>query len=152
MIRVSYTASRELTGLHASGEDVTISFSASELTPGRDVSRDVQKALGGHRETLHHYGLRTWQVTTGPLEAHEIDQVIEFLASVEGGEEFTFEPWRYEIGPSLDLDFTVQRFRVAEAATCVLTSEGWSLARLIGSGTGGADDVYQINFGVVEQP
>jgi len=40
------------------------------------------------------------------IEGAEVEALVEFLASVDGGESFTFEPWRYETGPSLDLDFT----------------------------------------------
>ncbi len=152
MIRVTYTAARMLVADHEAGDVITLEFSASDCTPGREVSRNVQTAIGGAKETLRHYGLRTWSVTTGPLEGAALDQVQEFLASVEGGETFTFEPWRYETGPSLDLDFVTPRLRIAEAVPCHLSSEGFSLPRLIGSGTGGADDVYQVSFTVVEQP
>jgi hypothetical protein len=152
MIRVTYTASREIAGAHAAGDVVTLSFSASEVTPGREVSRDQQKAIGGQRETLHHYGLRTWSVTTGVIEGAEIEALTEFLASVEGGESFTLEPWRYEAGASLDLDFAGGRLREAEAATCTLSSEGFSLTRLEGIGTGGADDFYQASFSAIESP
>lgn len=152
MIRIQYTASRDLTGIHDDGDTVDLEFSAAELTPGREVSRTVQKAIGGQRETLHHYGLRKWSVVTEPLSRATLEAVLEFLASVEGGEEFTFEPWRYESGPSLDLDFTTGSLRVAEGITCTLDSEGYDLQRLIGDGTGGADDWYQVSFSVKELP
>lgn len=152
MIRVQYTAARELTGTHVEGDPVTLSFSPSELTPGREISRDVQKAIGGKTETLLHNALRTWSVTTGPLDGIEVDAMIEFVASVEGGEPFSFEPWRYETGPSLDLDFITPRLRVAEAITVKMSSEGYSLSRLIGVGTGGAEDYYTVNFTVKEAP
>ena len=153
MIRVTYTTSRSLTGTHEPGDTVVIEFSAAQpLTPGRKVSRDVQEAIGGHRETLHHYGLRTWDVTTGPLLGAALEAVMEFLDSAEDGQTFDFEPWRYEIGPSLDLDFTTARFRVAEEITCYLSSEGYSLSLLTAEGTGGADDCYQLSFTVIESP
>lgn len=152
MIRVQYTASRDLSGLHTPGAVVALSFSCAELTPGRRVVRDIQKALGGQRETLYHHALRTWAVTTGPLGSDALDAVLEFLASAEGGESFTFEPWRVETAPSLDVDFVTPRLRSAEAVNCILDSEGYSLTRLIGDGTGGADDWYQVNFSVEEVP
>lgn len=153
MIRVTYTANRSLTGTHESGDTVQLEFSAAQpLIPGREVSRDVQKAINGSRETLHHYGLRKWDVTTGPLVGAALEAVMEFLDSAEDGQTFDFEPWRYEIGPSLDLDFTTSRFRVAEEITCYLSSEGYSLNMLTAEGTGGADDCYQLSFSVIEAP
>jgi hypothetical protein len=152
MIRVQFTAARDLAGTHADGDPVTLSFSASELSPGREIVRDVQKSLSGKTETLLHNTLRTWSVTTGPLDGVALDAMLEFLASTEGGESFAFEPWRYETGPSLDLDFTVPRLRIAEATTVQMTTEGYTLSRLIGVGTGGADDYYSVNFAVKEAP
>lgn len=152
MIRVTFTAERNMTGSHVSGESVVLNFSAAELTPGRKVTRDVQRSLSGKRETLLHNAVRTWSVTTEPLAAETLDAMEEFLASVEDGQSFSFEPWRYESGPSLDLDFLTPRLRVAEAITCALESDNYSLTRLIGDGTGGADDWYQVSFTVEESP
>lgn len=153
MIRVTYTASRSLTGTHEEGDTVTIEFTAAQpLIPGREVSRDVQKSMAGYRETLRHYGLRTWSVTTGPLVGAALEAVIEFLDSAEDGSTFDFEPWRYELGPSLDLDFTTGRLRIAEEIPCYLSSEGYSLNLLAAEGTGGADDCYQLSFTVIEAP
>lgn len=150
MIRIQYTAARQLTGTHVSGDPVTLSFSASELTPGREVTRVVQKAIGGRRETLRQNATRTWSVATEPLDGVKVDAMLEFLASVEGGEAFSFEPWRYESGASLDLDLVSLRLRRAEAVQCVLDSESWQLSRLLGVGTGGSDDYYQVTFTVRE--
>jgi hypothetical protein len=153
MIRVRFNAARSLTGNHAVGDEVTIEFSAAQpLTPGREVSRDVQKALGGARETLHHYGARTWSITTEPLAGAELSYLFEFLDSVEGGEQFAFEPWSYDLGPSLDLDFTTARYRIGEEINAFLSSEGYSLTLVAAEGTGGADDSYQVSFTVVEVP
>jgi hypothetical protein len=112
----------------------------------------VQKALGGRRETLLHNAVRTWSVTTEPLAGTTLDAHEEFLASVEDGQSFDFEPWRYESGPSLDLDFVTPRLRVAEAVNCGVEAESYSLARLVGDGTGGADDWYQISYTIEEAP
>ena len=150
MIRITFTALRELIGTHDAGDTVVLSFSAAELTPSRNVTKDEQRALSGRRETLRHNTKRSWAVTTGPVEGAERDAVMEFLGSCDGGELFTFEPFRYESGPSLDLDFTTQRLRVAEVVTCTLDGTGWSEERVIGYGTGGADDPYQISFQVTE--
>lgn len=152
MIRVQFTAQRDLTGVHEEGDSVTLSFSAADCTPGREVTRSQQTAIGGNVETLLHRSLRTWSVSTEPLAMGTLDFMQEFLASVEGGETFTFEPWRYESGPSLDLDFITPRLRMAESVTVTMTSEGYTLTRLVGDGTGGADDWYQVSFQVREHP
>ena len=150
MIRISFTAARELTGLHTAGTTVVLSFSAAELTPSRNVSKDEQRSLSGRRETLRHVTKRAWSITTGPLDGAALDEVIEFISSCDGGEVFTFEPWRHESGPSLDLDFTTARFRVGETIPCVLDGSSFQLDRLVGDGTGGANDVYQVSFQVAE--
>jgi hypothetical protein len=152
MIRVQFTAARDLTGNHEAGDGVSLSFSAAELTPGREISRSVQIAIGGKRESLLHNSLRTWSVTTEPLALYTLDAMQEFLGSTEGGESFTFEPWGYDSGPALDLDFVTPRLRIAESVAVTMTSEGYQLQRLIGEGTGGADDWYQVNFTVKELP
>lgn len=150
MIRIQYTAAREGTGTHVAGDPVTLTFSVSDLTPGREVKRVVQTAIGGRRETLRQNATKTWAVVTEPLQGQTVDAMLEFLASVEGGETFTFEPWRYELGPSLDLDFVTPRLRVADPVTCLLDSESWQLTRLLGDGTGGSNDYYQVSFSVRE--
>lgn len=150
MIRIQYTVAREMTGTHVAGDPVTLTFSVADLTPGREVKRTVQRAIGGRRETLRHSSARTWSVVTEPLSAQTVDTMLEFLASAEGGEAFSFEPWRYESGASLDLDFVTPRLRMAEAVQCLLDSESWQLTRLLGVGTGGSDDYYQVSFTVSE--
>jgi hypothetical protein len=152
VIRVGFTALRELTGMHDSGDVVSLSFSTTNLTAGRVVSRTEQKAIGGARETLRHNALRTWSVTTEPLQGATLDALLEFLASVDGGEEFNFEAWRQETGPSLDLDFITPRLRVAESVTVTLETEQTSLEEIIRQGTGGADDWYAVSFSVKEVP
>lgn len=150
MIRIQYTAARELTAFRSAGDIVTLTFEASELTPGREVKRSVQTAIGGRRETLRQNASRTWSVVTAPLCDAAVDAMLEFLASVEGGEQFSFEPWRWERGASLDLDFVTPRLRRAEAVACLLDTESWQLTRLLGQGTGGSEDDYQISFTVRE--
>lgn len=153
VIRCTFTATRSLTGAHESGDVVSIEFSAQQpLTPGREVKRDVQTAMNGRRETLLHHGLRKWDITTGPLYGESLEAVVEFLDSVEDGQEFDFEPWRYESGPSLDLDFITPRLRIAEEISCYLSSESYSLTLIASEGTGGADDCYTISFSVIEAP
>lgn len=153
MIRVTFSARRSLIGAHVDGDIVTLSFSTMQLTPGRKVTRDSQRALSGARETLHHSGLRTWQITTEPLSGPTLEAVLEFLDSCEGGESFMLEPWGDEFGPSLDFDFLAgPRTRLAEGVNCVLDSEGYSFGEVIQDGTGPWNGWYSLSFTAEETP
>jgi hypothetical protein len=151
MIRISYVAKRALDG-HAIGDTVTLTFSVAEMTPGRKVTRDVQKSLSGKRETMYHSGVRTWSLTTEPVALAKLDAIEEFLTAVEDGSEFDFEPWwTYGAAPA-DAVSTENRLRAAPTVRVVLDSEGYNPARLIGHGNGGSDDWYQVSFVVEEVP
>lgn len=149
MIRISFVAKRAING-HAADDSVTLTFSVAEMTPGRKVVRDVQKSLSGKRETLHHHGIRTWSITTEPLSESRLDAFEEFLTAVEDGSEFDFEPWWTPGAYAALTSATENRLRIAPTVRCVLDSEGYSLARLIGHGNGGADDWYQVTFQIEE--
>jgi hypothetical protein len=151
MIRIQFTAKRALAG-HAAGATVTLTFSAAELTPGRKLVRDVQKSLSGKRETLLHNALRTWNITTEPLEGSKLDALEEFLTAVEDGSAFDFEPWwMYGADPS-DIDQDENRLRASPTVRAVLGSEQYDISRLVGYGNGGQDDPYQVTFTVEEVP
>jgi hypothetical protein len=149
MIRIQYTATRALSG-HAIGDTVTLTFSAAEMTPTRKVTRDVQKTLSGRRETLHHNGLRSWIITTEPLGTTTLDAFEEFMTAVETGATFEFEPF-YSTEPASP-NTAENRLRATPTINCVMDSESYSLARLIGDGTGGQSDWYQVTFTVEEVP
>ena len=149
MIRIVFTATRALDS-HAVGDDVTITFSAAELTPGRQLTRDVQKSLSGRRETLLHNGLRTWTVTTEPMEGTTLDSFEEFIQAVEDGSQFDFEPWFVVGSPGSDYSATETRLRASPTVRCVLSSDSYNIAQLIGYGNGGKDDPYQVTFTVEE--
>ena len=150
MIRISYTAKRALNG-HAVGDTVTLTFSAAEpLAPSRRVVRDMQKSLGGRRETLLHHSLRVWDITTEPMQGSTLDALEEFLTAVEDGAQFDFEPyWTYGAEPA-DTDSTETRLRTTPTVRAVLDSEQYSPALLVSNGNGGADDWYQVRFTVEE--
>jgi hypothetical protein len=151
MIRIRYTATRALAG-HAIGDLVTLIFSPADLMPGRRLTRDVQKSLSGRRETLLHTATRNWTITTEPLALDSLDAVEEFLQAVEDGSQFDFEPWwQYGADPA-NTDATETRLRTAPTVRCVLASESYEPARLVGNGNGGADDWYQVSFQVEEVP
>lgn len=150
MIRIAFTAKRAIHS-HAVGDTVTLTLSAAEMTPSRRVVRDTQKSLSGRRETLYHNGTRTWSVTTEPMSSTTLDQFEEFLTAVEDGSQFDFEPW-YAGGSPGATDSAENRLRTVPTVRCVLGGEGYDLSRLIGDGTGGALDWYQVTFSVEEAP
>lgn len=149
MITVEFTAKRNLTGSHASGDVVSLSFSAQEpLTPGRKISRNVQTAVNGARETLYHNALFTFEVTTQPVSGATLETLLEFLMSVESGESFQFYPWEVPTGNPSPLP---SRW-VGEGITCVLDSEQWTMTHVSSEATGGYQDWYTISFSVVQIP
>ena len=151
MIRISYVATRALDG-HAVGENVTLSFSAAEMSPGRKLTRDTQKTLSGKRETLLHNALRTWSITTEPFAEYRLDAFEEFIQAVEDGTVFDFEPWWTPGAYPASTSATETRLRTAQTVRCVLDSESYDLMRLIGHGEGGANDWYQVSFQLEEVP
>jgi hypothetical protein len=151
MIRIQFTAKRALNG-HAIGAPVALVLSVADMTPGRKLTRDVQKSLSGRRETLLHNALRTWNITTEPLAVSTLDAFEEFLTAVEDGSVFTFEPWHSYGAEAAELATAETRLRTVGAVRAVLADEQYSIARLVGHGNGGADDWYQVTFTVDEVP
>ena len=149
MIKVEFTAKRNLTGTHAVGDSVELTFSAQEpLTPSRKASRTVQTSLSGARETVYNHGLWSFDITTEPVRGATLETLIEFLMSVESGESFTFYPWEVPGGNPSPLP---ARW-VDAPLNCQLDSETFSLELLASQGTGGYDDWYVAQFTVIETP
>jgi len=149
MIKVEFIAKRNLTGSHAVGDSVTLTFSAQEpLTPSRKVSRSVQTSLSGARETIYNTGVWSFDVITEPVSGDTLETLLEFLMSVEDGEPFSFYPWEIPGGnPSPLPDRWVGQPLVAQ-----LDSDGYSLNLLASQGTGGYADWYTAQFAVIETP
>lgn len=150
MIRIAFTAKRAIHS-HAVGDTVTIAVSAAEMTQSRRTVRDTQKSLSGKRETLYHNGTRAWTVTTEPMQTTTLDKFEEFLTACEDGSSFDFEPYWAGGSPGATNSAEI-RLRLAPTVRCVLGNEGYDLQRLIGDGTGGASDWYQLTFTAEEAP
>jgi hypothetical protein len=149
MITVEFTAKRNLTGAHAVGDSVTLSFSAQEpFTPTRNVSRTVQTSLSGARETIYNNGLWSFDVTTEPVSGATLETLLEFLQSVEDGETFDFSPWEM---PGGNPDPLPSRW-VGQPLNCQLDSDSFSLQPIANQGTGGSEDWYVASFTVIESP
>jgi hypothetical protein len=149
MIKVEFLAKRNLTGTHAVGDSVTLTFSAQEpLTPTRKVSRSVQTSLSGARETIYNTGVWSFDIITAPVAGTTLETLLEFLMSTEGGEPFTFYPWEMPAGNPSPLP---DRW-VGQPLTCQLDSESVSLSLLASQGTGGSEDWYTVQFTVIETP
>lgn len=149
MIKVEFTAKRNLTGTHAVGDAVELTFSAQEpLTPSRKVSRTVQTALTGTRETIYNSAVWSFDIITEPVRGATLETLLEFLMSVESGETFLFYPWEV---PGGNPDPLPARW-VDAPLTCQLDSDSFSLQLLASQGTGGFDDWYTAQFTVIEAP
>lgn len=149
MIKVDFIAKRNLTGSHAVGDSVTLTFSAQEpMTPTRKVSRTVQTALSGARETIYNHAMWSFDITTEPVSQTTLETLLEFLMSVEDGEPFSFYPWEKPAGNPSPLP---DRW-VGQPLTCQLDSESISISPLVTAGTGGSEDWYTASFTVIETP
>lgn len=149
MIKVEFTAKRNLTGTHAVGDSVELTFSAQEgLTPTRTTSRSVQTALSGARETIYNSAVWKFDVQTEPVSGATLETLLEFLMSVESGEEFLFYPWEVPGGNPSPLP---SRW-VDDPLTCQIDSESISIQPIANQGTGGHEDWYTAQFTVIESP
>lgn len=149
MIKVEFTAKRNLTGTHAVGDSVELTFSAQEpLTPSRKISRTVQTALSGVRETVYNSALWSFDILTEPVRAETLETLLEFLMSVESGETFLFYPWEVPGGNPSPLP---ARW-VDAPLTCQLDTDVLPMQLLASQGTGGYDDWYTFQFTVIETP
>jgi hypothetical protein len=152
VIRIAYTATRALAG-HAVGDTVTLYFSAQEpLTASRKMTRDTQKSLSGRRETLLHNALRSWNITTEPLQGPKLDALEEFLQAVDDGSTFEFEPYWIYGADSASQDAAETRLRQTGSIDAVLGSEQYDLQLVASNGNGGQDDWYAVTFTVEESP
>jgi len=83
---------------HGPGESYTLEKGA-EIDYERRPVRDVQTALSGSSETMLRRTDRVWTINTVLLAQSELKYWLEFLASVEGGETFTLDPYGTQYTP-----------------------------------------------------
>ena len=88
MISITYFAKRSLKVGVTAGDEITISFNATQYEPLINAEKDTTKALNGSKQTTLHNYLKGWSITayrTNNLTKADFDQ---FLNSVIGGEIF----------------------------------------------------------------
>lgn len=88
MTTIVYTAVRALTGLTAANGTATLEIGLSDYSRSRTAVRDVQRSMGGARETLYHRADVIHNMTFQPVNGFEKKQLREFLASTESGQTF----------------------------------------------------------------
>lgn len=95
MTTVTYTAKLSLLPNHTIDVPYQLSLRMISADPTGNIEKSEQKALGGLREALFWNKSTGLSITIGsyPEISFEYNAVLEFLASVEGGEPFTFDRW-----------------------------------------------------------
>jgi hypothetical protein len=138
MTTATYVAKRSIISGHLLGESYTIALKLLSTSPGfeREVNATENESLSGHVETLRFHAAKTIQVDLAPLKGGtELDAVLEFLDSVEGGESFTFDHYGSIAVPHDPVSARRQK-------------GSYSLARHTPIGAGGATDYFSISFRV----
>lgn len=104
-MRITYTAKRALASGHTLGNSYDIDLYTGVPTGSIEPTARRATAIDGTLETLLLRVGRTWQFSSDHFtrtgSPSTFDVVAEFLASVAGGEEFTFDPWRVPGGSSV---------------------------------------------------
>lgn len=86
-----YTATDDLTGGHEVGDNVVLDVGVTTRVRSRKAEKSVQRSMGGAMEVLKHRSEVSWSVTLEPVWGDQLALVREFLASTEGGEQFTMD-------------------------------------------------------------
>jgi hypothetical protein len=113
-----YIATRSLrTGIDADSTQ-TIDLRLSDCDRRRDVTRSQAISLGGQVYTTYLRGTVFWTCATAPLGQERLQQMIEFLESVEDGQVFSFEP-----APRVELEPFADSLRITEEGDPRITEE-----------------------------
>jgi len=86
-----YTATDELTAGHDVGDTVVLDIGVQDSRRTRAIEKNVQRSMGGAMEVLKHRTDVTWSITLEPVSGQQLAQVLEMMASTEGGEQFTMD-------------------------------------------------------------
>jgi hypothetical protein len=136
MTAVTYTAERSLVTGRVQGTEVRLRLRCRQFELSKDSRKSQQRALGVGIETLLWRNSNGWQIeTNGYNEDTGIDEVIEFLESVSGGETFTVD----EFGDGQADDNPID----------VVMLGDYDKNRIAPQGHGGRDDYYRFAFRVV---
>ena len=115
MPSVTYTASRSLISGHSSGLSYSIDLRIAARTPRTKREGREHKSLSGNKEYFLHRLEKFFSLQSAMLTQAELDQYIEFLDSVAGGESFTFDAYGTVASPdnpqlaTLDGDYSVSQ-------------------------------------------
>ena len=99
MASVEYTAARNVSAGHSLGVVYDMDFTASRIQRRHQTVRRVARALDGSQETLRYRGDELFDVTVNEVLHADIPLWREFLESVDGGEQFTFDAYGTEVSP-----------------------------------------------------
>jgi hypothetical protein len=99
-MRFTYTARRSIASGHSLASIYTLALYAQSLIPVDNPVREQNIANDGTEENLLFRIDTTWQITTDWVNDSgsaptPMDLLREFLRSVAGGEQFTFDPTGY---------------------------------------------------------
>jgi len=135
MAAVKYTAKREIRSGHVLDTEYELDLILASLELSRAAVRDEHISLGGNQETVYHRASTTWRAATTPvLEGIGTDDLLEFLASVEAGEQFEFDPTG-AAGDSPD-----------NMRACKMVSKAFTKRRAVRRGGGGGSDLFGYSF------
>ena len=77
---------------HGYGQSYSIEFNADVLQPSYPARKNRVEALDGSADTFLFWNAKAWSVTASVIHNNDLPLWEEFLASVIGGESFTFDP------------------------------------------------------------
>lgn len=131
MPTINYVAKRDLITGHVASTSYDIETEATQIDQGHVRDATIKTSLGGKTTTVLRKQDKKWSMTIGPFARTggegTLEQVIEFLSSVAGGEAFTLDPYGTLASPD-------------NAVAVVLDSKGYSPKRL------GLSDYFTISF------
>lgn len=94
MADITYTAEREIASGHTQGTQYTITIPLARWDRSPRTEKNTVRSLSGRTMTRRLNTVVFYDITTSPTDdATQIAHMREFLASVNGGETFTINPF-----------------------------------------------------------
>lgn len=81
-----YTATDSVQPHHTLGEQYQVEFDLQSAVPQRSVVRHAPRSLSGKQETIKHYGDKVWSLKFAPFPGSRIQELEEFLDSIDNGQ------------------------------------------------------------------
>ena len=117
MAAVSYTAKRSLRAGVTENDSIDYDFQVSAVDRSTKPKIGQSVSLSGWQETVRDRTDELYRITTVPVLEADFDHFRQFLDSVDGGEQFTLDPYGTIAVP-------------VQAMTCVLSSKGYREKRV----------------------